>query len=144
GDHRGDAFEYFKTLLPDPDFGTPVDTFVLYDLPSPIVADDIQRWRSVDVNGDGRPDWVFTGFNNPGLTVLTLIAQPDGTWSKSRQDIPSSTDGGTHPPDLARVDAVSNWFLADIGGAPDNRPDGKADIVIVDETTQQIVSLLSN
>ncbi|MBS1857278.1 MAG: VCBS repeat-containing protein [Acidobacteria bacterium] len=142
GDHRADAFQFQVKLVNQ---GGTQERFELVDSPSPVTADDLWRWRPADVNGDGRPDWVYTTYGNTGLIVVTVLSQPDGTWRAFRQTIPST--GGpaaSRPADLARVDAVANWFLADVGGSADNHADGKADIVIVDEFTQQVVTLLSN
>jgi RHS repeat-associated protein len=115
--------------------------FVLIDRPSQYVPEDIQRWRSADINGDGVPDWVFLNFANPGLIVDSVITQSDGTRRRVPQTI---LPGGGSKPDLNRVDLLSNVMLADVGGGLDGAPDGKVDIVVTDDATQQIVTLLSN
>jgi YD repeat-containing protein len=143
GDRIADVFQYI-------DVG-PLG-FALLDLPGDYRASDLSRWRAADVNGDGRLDWVYFDYANPGLTVLTQIAEfgptpfsPSGelTWRAVRADV-ASEQTAPQPPELARPDAVSTWFLVDVGGGPADAPDGKADIVLIDDISQQIVTLLSN
>ncbi|GEP61008.1 FG-GAP-like repeat-containing protein [Reyranella soli] len=117
--------------------------FIFFDLPSDYRSRDLSRWRAVDVNGDGRLDWVFLNYANPGLTVLTQISQPDGTRRLIREDVPSSQTAPLRP-ELATPESASNWFLVDVGGGPGGAPDGKVDIVLIDDVSQQIVTLLSN
>ena len=132
GDHWADVFHFFHAW----NITTGQETYVLNDLPGPLVADELlSRRRLTDLNGDGRPDWVFATFGNPGLIVTSLITQPDRTRSRQVQIIPS-TNG-----DLASSDAVANWFLADVGSLNTNgEPDGNADLVLIDDARQRIIT----
>lgn len=118
------------------------ENFLLSDLINPHFGSDAVKWRSTDINGDGRTDWVYLNFGNPGLIILSQITQSDGTRHLVRSDITPSAS--STPPDLTKPHVVSNWFLVDIGGGPSNSPDGMADIVLVDDVSRQIVTLLSN
>jgi RHS repeat-associated protein len=117
--------------------------FILLDRPGDYSSPDPTRWRPTDVNGDGRLDWIYVNYASPGVTVVTQITQPDGTRRVARQDVGTS---GSAPQRLALAapEAASTWFLADVGGGPADAPDGKADIVLIDDVSQQIVTLLSN
>lgn len=163
GDHIADLFQHFEVLreLPVPSteaFSQPCtgdpsarcvwqEAFQLVDR-STYAAEDAWRWHAVDINGDGRPDWLYISYGNPGLSVVSLITQVDGTRQRVQQDIPSSgvnnPASGVTAGDLARVDLLSHILLADVGGGPGGAPDGRVDIILVDDLTQQIVTLLSN
>jgi hypothetical protein len=105
GDHWADVFQ--ATLVWD----NGKRYFELTDKPGILVGDEFTaRWRHTDLNGDGRTDWVFVTYGNPGLLVTSLITKPDGTRVQKSQPI-QSTNG-----DLARSDAVANWLVTDVGG----------------------------
>jgi hypothetical protein len=59
----------------------------------------------------------------------------------ARADIASTTGANR---DLATPDVARTWFAADVGGGPSNAPDGLADLIIVNDTAQHVVTLLGN
>lgn len=131
GDHRADVFQYAAQYVN----GTL--RHVLRDRPGEFSGDELYaRWRQSDVDGDGRTDWIFTTFGNPGLIVSEARAQADGTFSFASQTVLSSAG------DLASPNAVAHWLLADVG-SPGGGPDGRADIVVIDDARQRIVTLLA-
>jgi RHS repeat-associated protein len=140
GDHTADLFEAYDTVRVD-SLNTLQEVFALIDRPSPLAATDYWRWQSTDINGDGVPDWLYVNYANPGLIVDSVITQPDGTRRRIQQTI---APGGGSQPDLAHVDPLSNVMLADIGGGQNGAPDGRVDVVVTDDATKQIVTLLSN
>jgi RHS repeat-associated protein len=135
GDRIADFFEVFAKNVTFPD--ETLEAFQLVEIDGQYVGADHQSWRSTDVNGDGLSDWLYLGFANPGLTVLTQISQSNGARVLTREDV-------VLPPGLAHADLGSTWFLGDVGGGNGGAPDGKADIVIPDDTSQSIVTLISN
>jgi Salmonella virulence plasmid 65kDa B protein/FG-GAP-like repeat len=135
GDGLADFFQFW---------GSDDGYLVIADAPADIPSQDLTPWRSTDVNGDGRPDWVYVKYANPGLSIVSLIAQPDGTYARIPYEVPSELPSSTGVPDLSRAAIVRELFLADIGGGPNNKPDGRADIVLIDDLNHMVVSLLSN
>jgi len=109
---------------------------------SPNAAWDMWRWAPTDINGDGRLDLVYTYFMNPGYRIYTLIAQPGGGYVRKEWTILPSADvpGLDHP-------SAMRWVLADVGGGIGNAPDGKADLILVDQDdvkqTLRVYSLIS-
>jgi RHS repeat-associated protein len=134
GDHWADLFQ-FVAIGAAAIGGAPL-AYVFHDESTPLVFDDFTtRWRQAHLNGDGRIDWVFAEFANPGLVVTSLLTRADGTRTRVVRTIPS-TQG-----DLASTGAVADWLLADVGGAG-NEPDGRADIVVIDDLRKRTVTLL--
>jgi hypothetical protein len=91
------------------------------------------RWRTVDLNGDGREDWFYWRWNFPALYLKTLIHQADGTRALVRHDVslpPSSITPGTY--ELQTVDV----------GGPSGASDGIADLVIIDDAKRAVVTML--
>ena len=131
GDHRADVFQFVAGSF------NGVLRYELNDRSGPFMGDEVfSRWRQADVDGDGRSDWIYTTYGNPGLIVSELRALPDGTFAFASQTM-ASTAG-----DFASVNSVAHWLLADVG-SPSGRPDGRADIVVIDDARQRIVTLLA-
>ncbi len=102
------------------------------DIPSDNANADPRGWRHGDLDGDGRQDWVYVGYANPGFDVYAAYAQPDGSYVQRHQTFaPSGLGEGS------RVDALRDWFVIDADG------DGKSDVVILDDTRGVVVTLLS-
>lgn len=58
-DVNGDGLaDFFQTWPSDDGY------VVIADLPADIPSQDLTPWRSTDVNGDGRPDWVYVKYAN--------------------------------------------------------------------------------
>lgn len=116
----------------------PPDAFrTVADLPAPNANNDARRWQRADLNGDGREDWVYVGYANPGFQVFGVVSQPDGSFTRQEVGFAPSMLG-----EGSRVDAVHDWFAIDVGG-PDGIPDGKTDVVIVDNASGTVTTLLS-
>ena len=90
GDFVADVFFYSPVsitpgqVISDPSASSTVfipagNYYSLVDLPGTAANFDMQDWRSTDINGDGLADWVYVRYANPGLTVLSQIANGDGT-----------------------------------------------------------------
>ena len=139
GDERADVFEYFETSS-QTSAGTQ-SFYTIADQAAPIGEDNLWRWRSTDVNGDGRTDWVFVDYANVGMIITSLITQSDGT--RQRVSVNVSTAGASSP-EVDHVDAVAAFFVGDVGGGSDSGPDGLADLIVVDDSRQMIVTLLGN
>lgn len=140
GDGVADHFAYFPGSQTTP--GETLEVFFLVDRSGEASGFDYQHWRSTDLNGDGLTDWVYARYANPGLTVLSQVTQPDGTRQLVRQDVPLLVNGQSNG--LDHADLATTWFVADVGGGPLGSPDGKADIIIPDDASQQIVTLLGS
>lgn len=79
-------------------------------------ASDVQNWRTMDVNGDGKQDLVHVMWTAPGtIRVHSLISNGDGTWTKAFEDAWTG---------FGRSD-VENWRPMDVDG------DGRIDLVHV-------------
>ncbi len=111
------------------------------DAPAPVPSQDQLPWHAVDISGDGRIDWVYTKYANPGVSVISLVTQPDGSRLKVRTDIASS---GGSAADLSRPGPARYPIIADFGGGVAGAADGKGDIVFIDEERKQVVTLFSN
>ncbi|MBZ5566193.1 MAG: FG-GAP-like repeat-containing protein [Acidobacteriia bacterium] len=115
----------------------------LYVTPSPVTAADRFNWSPADFNGDGRIDLFFVLFENPGYQVTTLIAEAGGNYTKHVASIaPSVTVPGLGYPQAAA------WRAMDVGGGAGGAPDGRADLVLVDDDHEakklRVYTLLSN
>jgi RHS repeat-associated protein len=151
GDSVADIFFYVPgaiyispTAPGDPSGLVPAGNYYGFvDLPGTDSSFDTQHWRATDINGDGLADWVYVRYANPGLTVLSQIGKADGSLQLVRQDVPLSPAAGPLS-SLEHADLARNWFLADIGGGTAGAPDGKADIVIADDSSQQVVALIAD
>lgn len=122
GDVNGDGRGDMVVAAPE---GTPSDPYaqlVVHVRMSANTAADLSRGQVTDVTGDGRPDWVYPSFGNPGLTVTTAVADPGATsgYRWVRQPVPDSED--FTEPDMRR------WIVADLG-SPGGGPDGRADLM---------------
>ena len=114
------------------------NTGSLFDVPSPNANGGGRHFQRADVNGDGRDDWVSVGFANPGVEVYTAMTQPDGTFLRTHAIFSPGSLG-----EASRVDGVRQWFAADVGG-PGGVPDGKTDIVVLDDVTHMAITLLAD
>jgi RHS repeat-associated protein len=98
---------------------------------------DLQRGQVSDVTGDGRPDWVYPSFGNPGLTVTTAVADPGAAtgYRWVRTAVAGAEDFAE--PDMRR------WIVADLG-SPAGGPDGRADLMYLhyDATGQELRSTI--
>lgn len=75
---------------------------------------DVDNWRLMDVNGDGRVDLVHLAWAaSSGIRVHTLLSQGNGNWTRVFQDA---------WPGFGASD-VGNWRAADVNG------DGREDLV---------------
>ena len=129
----GDQFvDYFHW---DATAAAGVTMLVLDDLPSNVVSSDAwTRWQSVDLNGDGRQDWLYWQANYPALYIKSVLSNADGTRTVRRHDVslPFNSVGA----------GVKTYVVADVGGASGTGPDGLADLVLVDDTKQNVVAML--
>jgi RHS repeat-associated protein len=133
----GDQFvDYFHYYLSTACSSTGCfDTLVLNDRLSEAVKDDaFTRWRSADVNGDGRQDWIYWQTNYPALYLKVVLSNADGTRTVVRQDF-------SLPPNSIAA-GVKDYIVADVGGSSGDGPDGRADLVIVDDAKQTVITLL--
>jgi Salmonella virulence plasmid 65kDa B protein/FG-GAP-like repeat len=134
GDQLIDYFHYDEGAFLDSSTNSVVDELVLSDLPSKAVADDaFTHWRSADVNGDGRQDWIYWQTNYPALYLKVVLSNADGTRTAVRQDF--SLPGST-------ADGAKDFVVADVGGGSTAGPDGLADLVILDDTQHTIITVL--
>jgi RHS repeat-associated protein len=85
-----------------------------------LTAEYVQHWRAMDVDNDGDNDLVLVEALGPGLRVYTLLANGDGTWTR--------TPAASAWPGLTAVDA-QNWRVAEVNG------DGKRDLVHVEQAS---------
>ena len=83
---------------------------------------DLHRGQVTDVTGDGRPDWVYPTFGNPGLTVSTAVADPDAPKGYRWVRQPVAGAENFAEPDMR------HWIIADLG-SPAGGPDGRADLM---------------
>ncbi|MGN6869264.1 MAG: FG-GAP-like repeat-containing protein [Solirubrobacteraceae bacterium] len=137
GDRLVDYFHYDEGLAYDPSTNSVVNTLWLRDLPSKAVTqDEFTRWQSADVNGDGRQDWIYWQTDYPALYLKVVLSNADGTRTVVRQDF-------SLPVDSTGLGA-KDYFVADVGGGSPAGPDGLADLVIVDDAKQTILTMLGH
>lgn len=116
-----------QTLIAQGDPQAPFNTgFVLSFTKAPpqgpfaVPGQDTATWRAVDVNGDGRTDLLHLTSTGNTLTITTLIAQGDGTWTMVTGPVPQTRDERW---DGVSTDDMLAWRTADLNG------DGKTDLV---------------
>jgi RHS repeat-associated protein len=118
---------WVQTLIAQGDPQAPFSTgFVLSFTAAPpqgpfaVPGQDTATWRAVDVNGDGRTDLLHLSNAGNKLTITSLIAQGDGTWTMVRGSVPQTSDEKW---DGVSTDDVLAWRTADLNS------DGKIDLV---------------
>lgn len=97
--------------------------FELSDYAPSIPANDLHRWKSGDIDGDGRDDYAYAFPINTGVGVLTILTSANRRvmWTQ----LPTATLPGLDE------SSAAHWILADVG-SPRGTPDGKEDLVMVD------------
>jgi RHS repeat-associated protein len=119
--------------------GTP--TFELWAQPSPVARAPLHRWTTFDRNGDGRQDFYTALYRNPGYAVYTVVARADGGFDAEPpvEVLPQAGGASLSNPD------PGSWLAMDVGGGPQDAPDGRSDLVHLGEVggTLQVTTLLS-
>ena len=105
-------------------------------LVSPNVAEDYQNWQATELDGDGRTDFYYVYFMNPGYRISTLRRTASGFVRADTTVLPDATMPGLDDPHTA------GWLAADVGG-PAGVPDGRVDLVQVDASRWRVNTLLS-
>jgi RHS repeat-associated protein len=123
GDHRADVTYIGRYSPPD---GSDDRVNFRVDL-SANTGENPKDWRPADVNGDGRDDLIFLQYDNPGYSVVSLIRQADGSYSRN-------VDHGVAAPFGLDNPNHAGWIIMDVGSPVDGKPDGRSDLVYVDHT----------
>ncbi len=130
GDRKADIV---TTRWRFPEDSTPITISTLL---SPNVAEDYQNWNAAELDGDGRTDFYYVYFTNPGYRISTLRRTFSGYTRVDTTVLPDAGMPGLDDPQ------TGSWIAADVGG-PAGRPDGKVDLVQVDASRWQVNTLLS-
>lgn len=109
--------------------------FTVVDQPSQSRGTDRHRWQRADLDGDGRLEWTYIQFTNPGykIHVVSPVTQTRTTFtlwanfSDRTQDPQIPKTGPLTEPDASR------WIFADVG-SPAGPADGKQDLVMIENS----------
>jgi RHS repeat-associated protein len=109
--------------------------FILVDQASESRGTDRHRWQRADLDGDGRLEWAYIQFTNPGykIHVVSPVTQTRTTftlWANFSVQTPDPQIPKTGP--LTEPDA-SRWIFADVG-SPAGPADGKQDLVLIENS----------
>jgi RHS repeat-associated protein len=111
--------------------------WVIADVPAIHRNRSKRAWRRADVDGDGREDWAAVTFANPGLEIALVRTLADGSLSRT------TTSAGSAFGESTTADSARDWHLADVGG-PAGVPDGKTDVVVVDDRAGVVTTFLAD
>jgi RHS repeat-associated protein len=103
-------------------------------------TNDLSNWRRADITGDGRDDLVYVYFTNPGYVIRTRMSAANGGFTAQSQPFTGSQIPLDNPNTVG-------WTLMDTGSPSAARPDGRADLVYVDDNRADglsIFTLMSN
>lgn len=107
----------------------PYSPITASDFPSYAAPRDAHRYLSADLDGNGETDYVYPYAGNPGVRVFSVLT--GGTDRRVSWSAPTSMVPGLDN------SSATGWFAADVGG-PQNRADGKDDLVMVDKTGTEL------
>lgn len=130
GDRKADIV---TTRWRFPEDATPITIATVL---SPNAAEDYQNWNAAELDGDGRTDFYYVYFKNPGYRISTLRRTLSGYTRVDTTVLPDSGIPGLDDPQ------TGSWMAADVGG-PFGKPDGKVDLVQVDASRWRVNTLLS-
>ncbi len=99
-------------------------------------SDDLSAFTPLEQDGDGRQDYVRVFFRKPGYTIYSYVRELGYGYFKTETLLsPGDFPGATTP--LNNPD-TRGWMAGDVGGAANDEPDGKDDLVYVDSDADTI------
>jgi RHS repeat-associated protein len=113
------------------------EQFYVWDRISSGSGTDLHRWATADLRGDGTSALYYVHHRNPGYEVYTILFPTETRVSWTLLPSPGVP---LDDPDAGR------WMAMDVGGGPNNRPDGRDDLIMIDTdgSTLQVHTLFSN
>ncbi len=98
-------------------------------------SNDLRTATTLELDGDGREDYVRVFFRKPGYTIFAYRREPGYGYFRTETQL--------SPGDFPEVTPLNNpdtgaWMAADVGGSAAPEPDGKEDLVYVDSDADAI------